>query len=362
MVSFFNLDNPNTPTIINNINCNFFPPPLQSTTNHQNLQNSTTRIIKPSNYNPNTYSTSSVQVQNFNGEWNLKIGRFNLADYKIVDELDNNVFGKQYFVIDKSTGLKYTMIKIILANNIETEKMFSFYEMVNKYSHELLQNILAINIAGLDNGSFCLSLLTNNYGYDLETHIMYMKEKQSYYTENDLLVFLKQMLSSLMFLMSKGFSHGHINPKSILINATDNDFNTKLDIPFLNDPLKWTFNFPNLVKEHLKRNELFLSPLLNSILTRSLYTKSHDPIKSDIFSLGLCMLYASSLTTKAFYELKTAYDQFWVYKIVSKYLKLRYSTKFIEMISGMLIMEEKKRWHYKKILEYIEEILKDKEK
>eukprot|EP00340_Litonotus_pictus_P007535 CAMPEP_0170515480 /NCGR_PEP_ID=MMETSP0209-20121228/1905_1 /TAXON_ID=665100 ORGANISM="Litonotus pictus, Strain P1" /NCGR_SAMPLE_ID=MMETSP0209 /ASSEMBLY_ACC=CAM_ASM_000301 /LENGTH=511 /DNA_ID=CAMNT_0010799989 /DNA_START=170 /DNA_END=1705 /DNA_ORIENTATION=- len=313
-------------------------------------------------YNPNLMATYNPNSQQEFSSID-KIAKFHLSDYAILEEIESSTFGKQYLVQEKTSNKQFTMLKIILAGNKPLEKLFSFYELVYKYQHESIQKAYAINISTVDSVTFCLSVLTESFSTTLESHVHFMKENKQFYSENDLLVFLKQTISGLIFLKSKGTCHGHINPKEMYVNndlEKQDEFAVKLSIPFLDDPLKWSFSLPNLVRDKLKRNELYLSPLLYSNVTRNLYTKGHDPVKSDVYSLGLCMLYAACMTQKPFFELKTKYDQEGVKKVVSKYLTMKYSLKFIELISAMLSSDEKKRWPYQKIMSFAEEILNEK--
>ena len=69
----------------------------------------------------------------------------------------------------------------------------------------------------------------------------------------------------------------------------------------------------------------------------------HDAYKSDVFSLGLCMLLASTLGFQALYDIRELYDHSKIKKIVDKYLNSRYSKDYIKLIISMLQIKEKNR-------------------
>jgi len=275
------------------------------------------------------------------------------------------------------------MIKINCSSK-DLSNFFSYYDFAFQNQNPNLQQIYASNIQDLDfDGiNFCLSILCEDYTTDLESHISYMTEKKQQYLEKDLLELMKQLIISLEFLAKKGFCYGRINPKTIYFTEkelTDQDskeklvendsstsnskksstpsFNAKFTIPLLEDPLKWTFSNENIIYENLKKNEIYLSPLLYYIIDKKNYSRGHNSQKSDIYSLGLCMLYASCLNTRPIYEIKAIKnDHETIKNLVQKYLKMKYSNQYIEILLGMLSPEEKFRWSLSKILECIDKI------
>jgi serine/threonine protein kinase len=69
----------------------------------------------------------------------------------------------------------------------------------------------------------------------------------------------------------------------------------------------------------------------------------YNAYKSDVFSLGLCMLLASTLGFQALYDIRELYDNNKIKKIVEKYLSVRYSKEYIKLIVSMLQIKEKNR-------------------
>ena len=55
----------------------------------------------------------------------------------------------------------------------------------------------------------------------------------------------------------------------------------------------------------------------------------YNAYKSDVFSLGLCMLLSSTLGFQALYDIRELYDNNKIKKIVEKYLSSRYSDNYL---------------------------------
>ena len=81
----------------------------------------------------------------------------------------------------------------------------------------------------------------------------------------------------------------------------------------------------------------------------------HNTFKSDVFSLGLCFLFASTLTFRSLCEVREINDMRIVKKIVEKYLKARYSKDLIEIIFNMMEIDEKNRMDFIELEKYLKE-------
>ena len=86
-----------------------------------------------------------------------------------------------------------------------------------------------------------------------------------------------------------------------------------------------------------------MSPLLFNGLRNGQIDIKHNLFKSDIYSLGLCVLFAAARNTKPLYEIRKFIDMKGVKKYLEKILKGKYSSKFINLISSMLEIHEKNR-------------------
>ena len=69
----------------------------------------------------------------------------------------------------------------------------------------------------------------------------------------------------------------------------------------------------------------------------------HNTYKSDVFSLGMCLLYAATLYFNCTDEIREMIDMNEIKIILDKYLSERYSNQFISLIHLMLQVDEQLR-------------------
>jgi hypothetical protein len=69
----------------------------------------------------------------------------------------------------------------------------------------------------------------------------------------------------------------------------------------------------------------------------------HNTYKSDVFSFGLCALFAASLCFESVYDVREAKNNIRIRFILEKYLGKRYSFDTINIISQMLDINETTR-------------------
>ena len=112
----------------------------------------------------------------------------------------------------------------------------------------------------------------------------------------------------------------------------------------------------------LRGTELYMSPALYDGLKQDLDDVSHDPFKSDVFSLGFCFMYSAALNFNIIYEVRDVNDMNKLEKILNKHLRNRYSEKFIKCIAKMLEFDEGKRIDFLALDDFIKENFPDDEK
>ena len=110
--------------------------------------------------------------------------------------------------------------------------------------------------------------------------------------------------------------------------------------------------------QRVRGSELYMSPILFHGLHLNLLQVKHNTYKSDVFSLGMCLFYAASLTYSGVDEIRELTDIKKIKNILFQYLGERYSTKFILFILSLLEIDETKRLNFIKL----EEKLKNFEK
>ena len=99
----------------------------------------------------------------------------------------------------------------------------------------------------------------------------------------------------------------------------------------------------NLINNSLRGTELYMSPLLFNGLRTGQIDIKHNLFKSDVYSLGLCTLYAAMTSNKPLYEIRKYVDMAGIKKYLDKLLKGKYSQKFMNLLISMLEIHEKNR-------------------
>ena len=105
----------------------------------------------------------------------------------------------------------------------------------------------------------------------------------------------------------------------------------------------------------LRGTELYMSPALYDALKENVEDVKHDAFKSDVFSLGFCFIYASSLNFNIIYDVRDVKDMNKIEKILMRHLKNKYTNNYIKVLCLMLETDENKRFDFIQLYNYIKE-------
>ena len=86
-----------------------------------------------------------------------------------------------------------------------------------------------------------------------------------------------------------------------------------------------------------------MSPLLYDGLIQNKNYVQHNPYKSDVFSLGLCLIIASSLNFKIVKEIRNSENELKIREVLINNFNGRYSDDFIYLLMKMITIEENNR-------------------
>ena len=282
------------------------------------------------------------RYKTLNNENNLlqnddELKEFNFNDYKIITQLGQGTFGKIYLVQDKNNEL-FSMKKIILSEELDVQSVINEYIMCQKLKHSNVVKILGIYSNRLDKTTYVVYVLMEVGLTDWEKEIRKYNDKNLAYTEKELIEIIKQLSSVLSFLQKNNISHRDIKPQNILVFK--NNIYKVADFGEAKQIDKFS---KNLINYSLRGTELYMSPLLFNGLRTGQIDIKHNLFKSDVYSLGLCILYASVTNNKPLYEIRKYVDMIGVKKYLEKLLKGKYSQKFISLLNSMLEIHEKNR-------------------
>jgi len=277
----------------------------------------------------------------------MKIPIFNIEDYTINRKLGEGSYGIIFSVNKQNQKSPMYALKKIVAKTItEVNDFIKEFELVYLCDHPNIMKIYGICLRILDTTTFAIYVLMEKSKYDWNKEIKTYLSKRKTYSEKELINILKQLAEALLYLKNKlNISHRDIKPQNILIF---DDGKYKLA----------DFGEAKEVKISKKLNtlrgtELYMSPALYEGLKRDKNDVSHDPFKSDVFSLGFCFLVAAGLNFNLLYQVRDLTDNNVISKAINTHLGKMYSQTFIEILCKMLQVDETKRFGFTEILDYL---------
>ena len=279
--------------------------------------------------------------------------KFNSDNYNVVQLLGEGTFGKIYLVEDPDDFKKYALKKISVSDMEELNDNKREFELLMKLSQENpslnVVKIFGIQVKKLDKFNLVMYVLMEAAQCDWENEIRNRSQYQAYYTEEELMKILLNLSSTLASLQKMGICHRDVKPQNILCFGKDNyklsDFGEakKKKKRKINGNFIYDFE-GDTSKQTVRGTELYMSPILFKALHDCPEVDlEYNAYKSDVFSLGLCMLLSSTLGFQALYDIRELYDNNKIKKIIENYLSVRYSKDYIKLIVSMLQLKEKNR-------------------
>ena len=318
-----NEDNPSKPDDI--INSSMVDPNIDIPIENPKIKN-----------NESLYNSIQRQIKRILSKG--KLPQFNIDYYDIVKKIGEGSFGLIFQVINKKTGVKYAMKKIIANNLSSLESYQKEFEIVHQNSHKYILDILGICIRCFDQTTYILYVLMDLALYDWDFEIDQRKRIRKFYTEQELISILKQMCSALVFLQrEKKIAHRDIKPENILVFKNGvyklGDFGEAKNNKYRR----------NNARNTIRGTEMYMSPILFKSLQENKDDVKHDIYKSDVFSLGYCLIYAAALDFKIIYEIRNINNDYKIKRILQRIFFLKYSNDFIELLLKMICNKEEDR-------------------
>ena len=263
-----------------------------------------------------------------------KLPQFILENYTVIKQLGEGSFGAIFEVTNNETKIRYAMKKII-ANNINSLEFFQKeFEIVHENSHPNILDIHGVCVRCLDTTTYVLYVLMDIAEKDWEVEINDRAKIKKYYSERELISMLKQIVNALCFLQKeKNVAHRDIKPENILL--------------FKNNVCKIAdFGEAKKSKENrfktLRGTEFYMSPILYNNLKEKRDYVRHNSYKSDVFSLGYCLVCAASLDFDIIEKIRER-NVLEIKKVFNHYFPKIYSKKFVDLIFKMIAYDEDKR-------------------
>ena len=218
------------------------------------------------------------KLTNIEGDYFLK----DFSRISIIDHSNCDVIEVKNYKTKKSSALK-----IFNSEKFEDFKIeLSFYKQI---THNNIVDFHGYFI-GQDNASNKTGFIFMELGQEnLEKLILRRKKLNIHFTENEIKIFLKNMLEIFCFLENKRTSHGDIKPENIIIIEKD-----KIKTSKICDVGCQSFTLKNETTK--TRNIVGTVPFFSPEIIFEYFEKKdqviHNPYKKDVFALGLTFLYA----------------------------------------------------------------------
>ena len=269
---------------------------------------------------------------------------YSSADFIIVNQIGEGTFGKIYCVQWIKNNKFYAMKKIELKNIKELkqfqEKVRIVKDLNQKTNHYGFVKIYAENCVPIYGYqmSYIYYIIMELGERDWEKEIQLRIMHQRYYTEVELLQIINQLVKTLSLMQKYNVTHRDIKPQNILIK------NGIYKICDFGEARVISGN--GVVIQHIRGSQLYMSPILFYAYNHNILQVMHNSYKSDVFSLGMCILLAASLSGYALYEIRELVDINAISKIINNKLGGRYSINTINIITQMLQIDENLRMDF----------------
>ena len=314
-----------------NININNFVDRSHSNKNHT-LEN---------NLRDGSTNKDNINIKNINNsdEGEEPNENFKPLDFKQIKQIGEGSFGKIYCSEWKKNNKNYAMKKMILNNKSEIKKNIEQTNLVYNFLKKT-DNKGVIKVYG----SQCNKINDNEYNFyvlmelaeiDWEKEIKKRKQLKNYYTEGELYEITRQLIKTFALLQKHNITHRDIKPQNILI------VNNVYKICDFGEAKVTEGN--SVIRQTIKGTELYMSPILFRALNKRQTYIIHNTFKSDVFSLGMCLFLAATLTFQSLYEIRELKDMNMIKNILEKYLIVKYSYNFVNILFKMLEINENLR-------------------
>ena len=257
-------------------------------------------------------------------------------DFEIIKQIGEGTFGKIYCIEWPKNKKKYAMKKMILRTmeelNINQEKTNLLFNFIKKTHSNGVIRLYGDQCEQKNEAEYIYYVLMELANIDWEIEIKKRSESKKYYTEGELIEILNQLISSFALLQENNITHRDIKPQNILIVNNKYkicDFGEAKIIPT-----------DGVIQQSIRGTELYMSPILFKALNSRQKMVVHNTYKSDVFSLGMCILLAATLTYQSLYDIRELDNMENVKNILVKYLIAKYSYNFVGTLLKMLEINE----------------------
>ena len=303
------------------------------------ISNNGKKLLKRNNNNnkniyilDDNYLTNSGPIQ-FHPK-----GELNLSEFTQIEQIGKGTFGKIFSVKWNKNNQKYALKKEKFKKFKYIQRRQTVIKVINDFLEKTKnKGIIQIysNYFEKNNDEYNYYELMEIGEKDWQKEINERRKRNLLYSEKELINITSQLIKALSSLQKNHITHSDIKPQNIL---RVNNVYKLCDFGEIRIMKK-----DGLVKQRIRGSELYMSPILFYGLKGNLLQVKHNTYKSDVFSLGMCLIYASTLYFNSIEEIREITDMKKLSIVLNKYLGKRYSNKFISFVYLMLQLDEQLR-------------------
>ena len=260
-------------------------------------------------------------------------------DFDIIKQIGEGTFGKIYCIEWPKNKKRYAMKKMILRTmeelNVNQEKTNILFNFIKKTHCNGVIKLYGDQCEQKNEAEYRYYVLMELAHIDWENEIKKRSEMKKYYTEGELIEILYQLIESFALLQKNNITHRDIKPQNILIVNNKYkicDFGEAKIVPS-----------EGVIQQSIRGTELYMSPILFKALNNRQKNIVHNTYKSDVFSLGMCILLAATLTYQSLYDIRELDNMESVKNVLVKFLIVKYSYNFVGTLLKMLEINENLR-------------------
>ena len=265
---------------------------------------------------------------------------FNPDEFKLIEKIGFGSFGKIYKVKWLRNN-EYYALKILNLRHLEDiddsqKKLKIMKDFYNETKSPGVIRTYGNVFEKIGKGAYTYYILMELAQTDWEREINSRNKKHLYYTRAELFDIIKQLITLYSLLQKNNISHRDVKPQNILIiNGLYKicDFGETRNISGKN----------GYIHQPIRGSELYMSPILFDALNNDQLDVLHNSYKSDVFSLGMCIFFAATLSYDCLYDIREEKNMMKIKKILEKYLMPRYSEDLVNILYSMLQVDEELR-------------------
>ena len=282
---------------------------------------------------------------------------FNPKEFKILKKLGEGTFGKIYAIKWLKTNELFALKKMDLCEYdiyVFKKKVRIIQNFIKSTGHNGLIKLYGDKcIPRQKIDEFFYYVIMELAETDLEKEINKRKSYNRFYSEEELLNFILQLVKTLSLMEKNSITHRDVKPQNILL--------TKGLYKLCDFGETKIISGVGPILQAVRGSELYMSPILFYAYNRNVPNVLHNTYKSDVFSLGMCALLVASLTVRPLCDIREIKNMVTIETIIINTLVNRYSKKMINLILKMLEIDENLRMDFIQLEEYISNVWPDKE-